>query len=286
MISVLNKPVSYFPNVRAISQGSEQNLLRLLSSDEHKTVITSLRNAPADKQDRLKNRLPCFTVTGVFEGGRTDEHLKLSSGLACVDMDSAEDYDALNLLTQLKMIPHIAYAGLSCRGNRLFCIIPFKFPDQYKRQYERLIKSFEDMGIGMGDDCHKAISQPRFVSWNSDDTQFFNHNAEPYELIESEKQYYLPVSKSEVTKSIHSSEEKFNWCVKYINVDHSFVSNQRHAYIVKLARYCNIKGLPEAETLNGCLGFVQEDFNEEEIKSIVKSIYTKHKNSHGAIPFR
>jgi hypothetical protein len=110
----------------------------------------------------LKENLPCFTVTGTFSR-RCEEGIIERSGLAPVDLDSAEDYDKIHLLNELKKIPSIAYAGLSCRGNRLWAIVPFLYPDKYKKHYERLIQSFQDMGFPIGDNCHKQISQPRFV---------------------------------------------------------------------------------------------------------------------------
>lgn len=205
--SVLDKQVSYYPNTKATNQGITQNLLRLLLSDKHKEKITALRNAPAEQQSKLKNDLPCFTATGIFEGGRNEECLIHPSGLACVDLDSAEDYDVLHLLNELKKIPYIAYAGLSCRGKRLFCIVPFKYPEQYKQQYQRLVRSFEDIGTPMGDDCHKTLSQPRFVSWNSDDTRFFNHNASLYDLIQPEKRYYPSVVQIIAASSARNKNE-------------------------------------------------------------------------------
>jgi len=189
-MSILNKTVSYFPGITATTQGVDVNLLALLKSNKHKEAMLYLRQADEAKQKTLKEKLPCYTVAGTFSR-RCDDGLIQPSGLAAVDLDSAENYDAIYLLNELKQIDCIAYAGLSCRGKRLFCIVPFKYPDKYVKHYERLIKSFNDLGLPMGDDCHKRISQPRFVSWNDESTQFFNHNAKPYDLLPTEK-IYIP----------------------------------------------------------------------------------------------
>jgi hypothetical protein len=58
------------------------------------------------------------------------------------------------------------------------------------------------------------------------------------------------------------------------NKNHTFQEKERHNYILALARYCNIKGVSEQDTLNGCLGYVQTDFLEEEITKIVKHVYS------------
>jgi len=282
-MSVLNKKVSYFPGITATAQGVGVDLLTLLQSNKHKEAILRLRESNEDEQKRLKEKLPCYTVAGFFSR-RCEEGLIQLTGLAAVDLDSAQDYDAVHLINELKKIDCIAYAGLSCRGKRLFCIVPFKYPDKYERQYERLKKSFIDMGLPMGDDCHKRISQPRFVSWNGDATQFFNHDAKPYHLVPVEKTYYNFKTTIQST-SPAVPVNAFEWCVNQQNKHYSFCQGARHEYIVHLVRYCNIKGLSKDETLKGCLQFIEADFSEGEIEKIVRHIYTKQADSHAKSPF-
>ena len=283
-MSILNKTVSYFPSITATTQGVEVNLLALLQSNKHKEMILRLRQSDETMQKQLKEKLPCYTVAGTFSR-RCDDGLILPSGLAAVDLDSAENYDAIYLLNELKKIDCIAYAGLSCRGKRLFCIVPFKYPDKYVKHYERLIKSFIDLGLPMGDDCHKRISQPRFVSWNDDSTQFFNHNAKPYYLLPAEKTYFN-IRNHDYSGVGAVPDNAFQWCMEQINKSYSFSKGARHDYIIRLARYCNMKGLPESETMQGCIGFTQTDFSETEIKNIVRHIYTTQYESHAKLPFK
>lgn len=284
-MSVLNKPISYFQSIKSTTQGVDVNLLELLNSNEHKAKILQLRNSDAAEQKALKEQLPCFTVAGTFSRRTNDGVIQLS-GLAAIDLDGAEDYDVLHLLHELKKIDCIAYAGLSCRGERLYCIVPFKYPDKYVQHYERLVKSFIDMGLPMGDDCHKKISQPRYVSWNNSRTQFFNHTAKPYSLLPTTKTYVDIRQTNNHSMIGKAPDNPFGWCVEQINKSHSFAGGQRHNYMIHLARYCNIKGLPENETMNGSMQFIQEDFPMDEIHKIVKYIYTNQRDSHGKIPFK
>ncbi|HXH18885.1 MAG TPA: BT4734/BF3469 family protein, partial [Chitinophagales bacterium] len=191
MDSILNQTVSYFPSVTATGAGVDVNLLTLLQSDKHRDIITYLRGCDGAEAKRIKSTLPCYTVAGTFST-RSEAGLITLSGLACVDLDSAEDYDTLHLLHELKKLDCIAYAGLSCSGRRLFAIVPFLHPDKYVKHYSMLIKSFERAGLPMGDNCHKQISQPRFVSWNDHSTQFFNHAAKPYSLLPPQRTYHIP----------------------------------------------------------------------------------------------
>jgi hypothetical protein len=168
----------------------------------------------------------------------------------------------------------------------MFCIIPFLYPDKYVKQYERLIQSFIDFGLPMGDDCHKRISQPRFVSWNNDSTQFFNHDAKLYHLLPPEKTFHSLSPRTKSSTVTATPENAFIWCNEQINKSHSFTEGNRHQYIVRLARYCNMKGISEEQTLSGCSSYVLEGFSEGEIKNIVKHIYTTQKNSHNKYPFK
>mgnify|MGYP003329578353 CR=1 FL=1 len=284
MKSVLNKSISYYPNITSTANGIVVNLLNLLSSNRHKEKITHLRHASDEIQKQLKLNLPCYTVAGTFSR-RCEDGIINPSGLASVDLDSAENYDTKPLLKELTKINCIAYVGLSCRGKRLFCIIPFLFPEKYQRHYERLIQSFNDIGLPMGDECHKQISQPRFVSWNDDSTQFFNHEAIPYHLLIPEKKFhFLKCNYNE--KAITTLSNPFQWCVDQVNKSYSFIKGQRHNYLVHLVRYCNLKGIEIAETTKGCLNFIEQEFEESEIRKIVNHIYQRHKESFNSHPFK
>jgi len=282
-MSVLHTNVSYYPSILASDSGTNVPLLSILNTSKHQSSIINIRNeSNPELQKALKEKLPCFTVSGIFNR-RTNNGLISYSGLAAVDLDSVEDYDPILVMQELKKIPYIAYCGLSCRGKRLFCIIPFLYPELYYRHYQKLIRSFEDIGLPMGDNCHKTISQPRFVSYNTNETHFYNHNAKKYHLLESVRLFHLATHASR--KHFRQPENAFQWCVEQINKQYSFTENQRHNYILHLVRYCNQKGINETETLKEILKFAEQDFSANEITKIVKYVYTAHSNSFNSFPF-
>ncbi len=282
-MSLLDKKVSYFQNHSSVETPVNVNLLQLLTSGKHRIVIERLRNVNDEKeQKRIKDTLPCYTVAGVFSS-RNKNGLILPSKLACVDLDCAEDYDLYDLTGELKRIPYIAYCGLSCRGRRLFCIVPFA-TENYGRHYERLIQSFDDMGLPMGDNCHRVISQPRYVSYNDATTHWFNHSAQPYKLLSASITNNIPENNAKHL-SLNNSFTGFSWCVTQINKTHSFTKGNRHHYLVSLARYCNLKGLAIELTMTNCIGFAEDDFEEREIRDIVDYIYREQRASHGLRPF-
>lgn len=278
ILSILDKPVSYYPTINQINSGTTISLLAILQSRKHKDLIQTLRNEPdASNQKKLKDTLPCYTVSGVFES-RSKEGLVLPSGLAAVDLDSVDNYQPLQVLQELRKVSYIAYSGLSCRGKRLYAIIPLLYPDQYERQYSRLIRSFEDLGLPMGDVCHKNISQPRFISLNSPETEFYNHSAKRYHLLEIDRIYSLPKRIIPVTTN-NSTIEVFQWCVNQMNKRQTFQEGNRHNYILQLSRYCNLKGIRKEEALKGCVNFTCAGFTANEIIGIVNYVYEKHHNN-------
>lgn len=282
-MSVLHTNVSYYPSILASDSGTNVPLLSILNTRKHQSSIINIRNeANPELQKALKEKLPCFTVSGIFNR-RTNNGLISYSGLAAVDLDSVEDYDPILVMKELKKIPYIAYCGLSCRGKRLFCIIPFLYPELYYRHYQKLICSFEDIGLPMGDNCHKTISQPRFVTYNTNETHFFNHDAKKYHLLEPVRLFHQATNASK--KHFGQPENAFQWCVEQINKQYSFTESKRHDYILHLARYCNIKGIKECDTLNGCLNLMTTGFPSSEIIAIVKYIYSVQKNSFNNLPF-
>ena len=242
-MNILEKTVSYYPSVSQTTAGVSVSLHTLLTTNKHKERIIALRNSDKEVKANLKKELPCYTVGGVFKG-RGIEGLVQYSGLAVVDLDKAEEYDTIALLSELKKVDCIAYAGHSCSGNRLFCIIPFKYgPDLYSRQYDALTRSFSDMGLPMGDECHKTISQPRFVSWNSVVTQFFNYQAREYDVLPPEKTMHIPPKKRSIPNqnpfalSTQILEKQGNY----------FPDGNKHQYIRNLCRRLNKMGVSKTE---------------------------------------
>ncbi len=281
----LDTVVSLYPNIYAIDQGAEVSLLKVLTTEKYRGKIHRLRISDPHLQTNLKLQLPCFTPTGVFQR-RVKDKIIQHSGFAAVDLDSAEDYDTVLLLTELKKVSCIAYAGLSCRGKRLFAIIPFKYPNLYEKQYERLIKSFEDIGLPMGDDCHKSIAQARFVSWNTPESCFINNNAIPYSLLAPEIKIYPASTNKKSADRSAKDFDAFDWCRIQVDKSFEFITGQRHKYTLRLVRYCNLKGVNREIVTEKCSILVQEDFTITEIQSIIKYVYENHKNSFNKYPFK
>lgn len=68
-MSVLDKMVSYYPSVKATTQGRNVNLLTILRSDKHKDLIQNLRCSDEQARKIIKETLPCFTLPELLTAG-------------------------------------------------------------------------------------------------------------------------------------------------------------------------------------------------------------------------
>ena len=154
----------------------------LALGERHKEQILRLRSC-TDKAERqrYKKHLPMMTTSGVFRGRRLAENLAAHNGLICIDIDKDDntdvpDFDHLkeNVLCHIKQL---AYAARSVGGKGFFVIIPLKYPDLHKRQFEHLQLKFAELGITIDAAC-KDVSRLRCVSY--DEEPYINENAEQY----------------------------------------------------------------------------------------------------------
>ena len=103
------------------------------------------------------------------------------SGLICVDIDRQDNLQIDNwdeVKQELSKLPQIAYASLSVSGNGYFVIIPLRYPDYHKGQFEKLKRDFERMGIVIDRACGD-VSRMRCLSYDAE--PYINANAIPYE---------------------------------------------------------------------------------------------------------
>lgn len=179
----LNVGVSFYENVKAIQKPITRNLLELLTSREYAGQVSKIRQEKdAAKQKKLKQNMPAFTPSGIFNAGG-DNSIVSHSGLICIDIDRANNEDVVNFgdLKQLiKVIPYVAYCGLSVRGEGYFCLIPIKSTDKHRQHFRSLEMDFKRCGIVI-DPCGINVGRKRFVS--DDEKPYINQDAETYTMI-------------------------------------------------------------------------------------------------------
>ena len=148
-------------------------------------AIAELRScSDAERKRQIKMSLPQATISGVFSPTRSAEHLVRHSGLICVDIDRKdnehiENFDML-IEDVLSWIEEVAYAAHSVSGEGYFVIIPLRYPQLHKAQFEQLVRVFADMGIHIDRACSDVC---RLRCQSYDERPYMNIDAKPFSGI-------------------------------------------------------------------------------------------------------
>ena len=149
------------------------------------SAIAELRSCNnAERKRQIKMSLPQATISGVFSPTRSAEHLVRHSGLICVDIDRKdnehiENFDML-IEDVLSRIEEVAYAAHSVSGEGYFVIIPLRYPQLHKAQFEQLVRVFADMGIHIDRACSDVC---RLRCQSYDERPYMNIDAKPFSGI-------------------------------------------------------------------------------------------------------
>lgn len=178
MNDFLNREVSIFPYKE--SHNPKQGILAdfLLMCAKSEMRIEKIRSEQDEnKFKKLKSKLPCCTISGLFHGGHKAENLIKHSGLICIDIDNC---DPNKVMKQLKQLNIVLYASRSASGKGLFAVIPLAYPEKHREQFDALKKLFERMGIEVDKGCNEM---PRLRYLSYDDKAFIRPNAVEFKGI-------------------------------------------------------------------------------------------------------
>ena len=149
------------------------------------SAIAELRSyTDAERKRQIKMSLPQATISGVFSPTRSAENLVQHSELICVDIDRKdnehiENFDTL-IEDVLSRIEEVTYAAHSVSGKGYFIIIPLRYPQLHKAQFEQLVRVFADMGIYIDRACGDVC---RLRCQSYDKHPYINLDAKPFSGI-------------------------------------------------------------------------------------------------------
>ena len=149
------------------------------------SAIAELRScSDAERKRQIKMSLPQATISGVFSPTRSAENLVWHSGLICIDIDRKENEHIENFDTLIEdvliRIEEVAYAAHSVSGKGYFVIIPLRYPQLHKAQFEQLVRVFSDMGINIDRACGD-VCRLRCLSY--DEHPYINLDVKPFSGI-------------------------------------------------------------------------------------------------------
>lgn len=177
---IFDTMVSVYNGVKDV-HGTTCKLETFLFDRDYIGEITRLRSMPTkEERDEVKRRLPQCCISGVFSPTRKAENLVSHSGLICIDIDRKDNGHIENwseLKKELAKLQEVAYISQSVSGNGYFIIIPLRYPNYHRQQFEQFKRDFERLGIHIDRACGD-VTRMRCLSYDAD--PYINTAAIPY----------------------------------------------------------------------------------------------------------
>ena len=248
------------------SDTSTQMVIETIRSGSTKAQVSALRqllnNGKIKEYDKLKKKLPGFTVSGIFRNGRKTENLHEYNGNIVIDVDKLPS----NLLqpaiakARQSVYTFACFISPSNRGLKIISKTAATITT-HKQVYKALKEYYEEWLNLFIDESGSDI--PRLC--------LFSFDPDAYLLETSQVFNPKNIFQMENNKEINDPAALFEHCKRYTDKKKTYADGNRNNYIYLLANNCNRRGLSEQE----CLYYTCDTFDlaTEEIKSVISSAY-------------
>lgn len=207
--------VSLYPTIWDVHEPQFVDLMTILADIKcgtYQDLVLPIR-AEKDKKrrDKLKDKVPNFTVSGLF-GHRKAEGMQMHSGLIAIDLDNLDDINT-SFVSMCKD-PHTFAAFRSISGNGL-CVI-FKIEGNKHRETFEALKDymFEAYKLMMDPSC-ADVSRARYVSYDPD--LYINEGARKFTFVQKQSER-VRHERAEKSFYIHTNN-KFEKLLSIIDKD-------------------------------------------------------------------
>ena len=253
---------------KVVANKDIQSIVEIIKGDKFKDQVEQLRLTLDQKDEVLyskhKKKLPAFTPSGKFDGGRKPEFLEEYSGLIVLDIDKSNE-----ITKQLKDIintcPYTYSCFISPSGNGLKVLVKVSTSvEQHKISFNKVKEYYESLIDFDIDPSGKDFTR----------LCFFSHDPDIY-FKEDSWQFNL----NSIQQKKEDQEKRFKSQVDLTNIKNSYVSGNRNNFIYLLACNCNRAGLEEE--------FVKDiicenyDLDKNEILTSIESAYRNNLNEFG-----
>lgn len=148
--------------------GTEDLLIVLneIASDKYKLQIDEIRKAENPSKSPLKDKLPLFTPTGIFNH-RSMAGLEAYNGIICLDIDGVSNPQELK--EKAKMLHWVYAAFITPSGQGLKVLVKTNATSETYKQTEILVaEAFLNITGSSRDNHCKDIARIQFVSHDPD----------------------------------------------------------------------------------------------------------------------
>jgi hypothetical protein len=166
-------------NTKPESTVSVLSILEEIRTDKYKSQIDEIRNHENPSKNPLKDKLPVFTPTGIFNH-RSMAGLENYNGLMCLDIDHIENPEQLK--EQCKKLNYVFSAFVTPSGKGLKVLIKTNAtPENYREIELKVSTAFQHDTGAIRDNHCKDIARIQFVSY--DPQIYINENSSLITLL-------------------------------------------------------------------------------------------------------
>lgn len=163
-MTLLNRKITIYRDVRdRIGRPATFADFLRLCLESREEVETLRATSDPDVRRKLKQALPCATLSGQFAPSRKTENLVQHSGLICLDFDHVSDCTAL--MHRLSRLDCVAFASHSVSGSGVFAVVPITHPDRHREHFQALRRFFADSGCEVDRQCGD-VTRLRVISYD------------------------------------------------------------------------------------------------------------------------
>lgn len=155
---------SSLKNTKPVKIMSLEDAFEIIKSNKYKDLISKIRLEEIPSKSNLKNKIPVFTPTGIFNH-RSIKGLELYNGIICLDIDNV--FDPVDLKNKCKALPYVHAAFITPSGKGLKVLIKTNSSREDYTKTELFIanKFYEDTGFMRDNHC-KDIARIQFFSYD------------------------------------------------------------------------------------------------------------------------
>lgn len=227
-----------------------------------------------DEYDKLKDKLPAFTICGTFEPTRAVSNLKEYSQFIILDIDKLELAQVPILFQKICSMPLTFSSFISPSGVGIKIIVRVSSnAEQHKVAFKQVKELYEkELGIEIdksGSDVARLcyFSCDRNIFMNEDARVFAPTHEPPAQKI---------IQQHNTLNTALLSADVFEKCVQLTNNIHQFVEGNRNNFVHLLANNCNRNGMDENEATAKIKA--QYNYDEVEVSTAIKSAYNNGRN--------
>lgn len=261
-----------------------------IKEGEYKNEIEKIRlllkKGMKKEADELKRKLPAFTVSGIFNTNRGKEYLIKYYGLMVLDIDNLKDEEEVKRIKEkICKIKYTKMAFISPLGLGIKIIVETNNTDveKHKEVYKELLNYYkQELDIEFDE---KTIDVARLCFISYDEEAYLNLDSEIF--ISKNVNIKEKVANEETICNDDKFDRIIERIIKFSKNKQKLEKGNRNRFVYLLVKNNKLVAITKEKILEYCLNnYVEEDFTEDEIINIVRSVYNNNNIIFGKYAYR